>query len=91
MMFEIKLIGGPCNGKSVRVNSFQPCVYLPRPCTIEQIELLKTDDDRIVWKFPEAVYKKVSKDVFVYQHTVHYKPREGGQIEIEGDLIEVVE
>ena len=82
-MIEVKLTGGPHNGKAVWVTSFQPYFYLQTPLAAEQINALKTDDPHINWKWPEAVYEKASKTEFRYKHTVHYKPREGGQLEIE--------
>jgi hypothetical protein len=80
-MIEVELLGGPLNGKKVAVNSFQPYVYKTLPLSVKQYEALNISGS-IAWKPPEAVYEKASKTEFRYKHTVHYKPRHEGQIEI---------
>jgi hypothetical protein len=66
-----KLIGGPYNGLEISVPAFHTIYYIKAPLSIEEAEALKIDE-HISRKWPEAVYKKVSKTEFKYSHTVNY-------------------
>ena len=73
MAKNVKLIGGTNDGRSVRVNTWQPLIYMPRRMSVEENAALMIDDV-VSWKPPEEVYERNDLGEFVYTRTVHYKP-----------------
>lgn len=95
---RVKVFGGPCHGFDVVVFGRQPSTCLQRPRPKNLMESLRHTEamsdglpDGVAWKDPICFYeRRVVSDgrekeamVYVYRNTLHTKPREGGQIEIE--------
>lgn len=76
-MKHFKLIGGPHNGQSMQIDSWVPVIYLSVPITAQEAQQLFIDDC-VMWKAPEAVYRKrVAADgqaEFHFDKIVSYKP-----------------
>jgi hypothetical protein len=78
------LTDGPCKGGTVWAYVRQTCIMCSVP--VVRDSWYERDVSPIEWKDPEALYERNAEGVFRYKHTVHYKPREGGQIEVQGDV-----